>query len=288
MFNNEADGYIVIGNLSEGLEILLNHQTMVATVERHFVPKMNEQPLLSLGMGSLQIRHDTQEAVLCSGSNATVTIFDDSGQVKSQAGFDDRFDLYRAFVKPWIGNPVRPPDLWAYSRTPTSPLHIYASWNGKTGVSSWQFYIANASQPYQHVGSVDKTGFETSFTCDACVGQRVIAEAVTADGSRRNSTEAIVFVPPQRLASTCRAKHCFVPSNNMTHGHGMTSSLVHHRPAPHESSLRASACSADTMWLRFDSSFTRAALAGLAAGLLLLLVSRRFWTPRSVHNVALG
>ncbi|KXS94511.1 hypothetical protein AC578_8328 [Pseudocercospora eumusae] len=273
LFDNTSDGYSLIGSESRGVEISLNHYTMAATVQRQFTA-FQPGGLLAHGMGSLQMGSNG-EAMACFGSNATITIFDRNNQAMLDASFDDRFLLYRASVHSWSGSPRRPPNVWAYARTPHSAIHVYVSWNGASGVEFWNFYVADEPGSYRLAGTKQRTGFETNFTCDINAGQAslVIAEAVGYDGARRNSSPSSPFMPPENLASQCGEAHCFTQS---TFNYRLRSSSSTTLRGP-ESPVQGGCAKSSLPGLRL-----RLAQA-MAAGLFLMLVymiGRRYWTTQ--------
>jgi hypothetical protein len=222
LFNNAADGYYIFQTESEGLEILLAYETMTATVKKRFKAPTSDG-LLGFGMGSFQSRDAENEYIMCFGSNASIVSYDSSGNLLRQASFDDRYFLYRASIHNWVGRPRRAPDIWTYARTRSSPVHIYASWNGATETAFWNFYATNSSGSYQFLGTKQKDGFETNFTCDRCFGEHFIAEAVEHGGERRNSSSSSPFIPPERLASKCSDTNCFASYVYHTSSRGSTS-----------------------------------------------------------------
>ena len=84
----------------------------------------------------------------------------------------DRFNSYRAYKFNFVGTPTELPALktHAYSNGASlaSMSSVFAvSWNGATEVASWTLYGSNdRSAPFQDLGSIAKSGFETTYFSD--------------------------------------------------------------------------------------------------------------------------
>lgn len=119
--------------------------------------------------------------------------FTSEGTCILEADFaSSRFCTYRAYKFNFTGTPTEPPALktLAYaglSGESISTFHV--SWNGATEVASWKFHGSprNESGSFVELGSVRKTGFETTF-----VSQFVrwgYAEAIAANGTVLGKSE---------------------------------------------------------------------------------------------------
>jgi hypothetical protein len=92
-------------------------------------------------------------------------------------------DTYRAYRAPWTGTPAAPPKLAA--TTKGGQTTVKASWNGATGVASWQVLGAGGAV----VGSAPRSGFETSITVPAQAS--VAVRALDASGNQLANSAAI-------------------------------------------------------------------------------------------------
>ena len=118
--------------------------------------------------------------------------FSPTGQVLLYGRLSVDNASYRIFRFPWSGRPVVPPRARA-SRSGTA-VKVSGSWNGATGVASWQLLAGPGARGMQPVASAPAAGFETTLT--AAVGQPYVAmRALDAAGSIMG-TSAPVKVPP--------------------------------------------------------------------------------------------
>lgn len=124
----------------------------------------------------------------------------------------------------WEGKPTTRPDLWAYARTPSTLMTMYASWNGDTRAATYRFHVsilesevaglADPLQPppdedFQWAGDWPRTGFETNMTIG---GARpwAFAEALDAEGrSLANSSKVRTYFPAKEDWKTCGRWQCF-------------------------------------------------------------------------------
>jgi hypothetical protein len=89
----------------------------------------------------------------------SMTELDPAGNTLFELSFDQPYVSYRAFLSPWQGTPDTLPAL-AY-KVDSSGITLGYSWNGATGVASYQVYGGNDSQELSLVDQQVKTGFET-------------------------------------------------------------------------------------------------------------------------------
>jgi hypothetical protein len=79
--------------------------------------------------------------------------------------FDGHFepgnDNYRAYRFPWVGTPASPPKVAATGSG--GKLTVKASWNGATQVATWQVLAGASAAGMSVVGSVPRSGFETTI-----------------------------------------------------------------------------------------------------------------------------
>ncbi|KAJ9608754.1 hypothetical protein H2200_006525 [Cladophialophora chaetospira] len=100
-----------------------------------------------------------------------VSEFTSEGQSVLEAKFvGSRFKTYRAYKFDFVGTPSEPPILRSIAHGDGSgtlsnmSTVFFVSWNGATEVRYWDFYATNnISIPFEKVGTVLRSKFETSF-----------------------------------------------------------------------------------------------------------------------------
>jgi hypothetical protein len=105
-------------------------------------------------------------------------------------------DSYRGFKHPWIGAPVRPPDIHTIAVwNDTDVLTIvHVSWNGATEVSQWHFKMLDARSS-KFVGTAERTGFETRFLHRGYIPD-IFVEAYDRHGGFLGRSEVYHTAPP--------------------------------------------------------------------------------------------
>jgi hypothetical protein len=74
------------------------------------------------------------------------------------------YQSYRAYRQAWTGAPGHPPAIAAQAAGPSSPVTVYASWNGDTRTASWQLLAGSAPDQLAPVAAAPRSGFETAIT----------------------------------------------------------------------------------------------------------------------------
>jgi hypothetical protein len=128
------------------------------------------------------------------GAIPRVTEFDGGGRVVFDATFPDGEDSYRAYRFPWTGTPATKPAI-ATAKGRGGTKTIYASWNGATGVASWQVFGCDSrllgADKCDPIGDPQpKTGFETVLRADTNEPQ-IAVEALDASGNVLGSSRAV-------------------------------------------------------------------------------------------------
>ena len=114
----------------------------------------------------------------------------------------DPFYSFRSYKFPWSAQPATPPDLFVYAHNCSTAPVFYASWNGATEVARWRFSVGNSiTGPFRHVGSVPKSGFETSTSFPQGNFELfAMAQALDARGRVLGESKAVkAFVPAASL-----------------------------------------------------------------------------------------
>lgn len=190
--NNGARRDVVVQPVSSGMYVELDTVNMKATLLYNYVRPDG---------GSTAKRGNVQSLpnnnVLVSWSlYGYMSEFSHDGKLLMDARFrSDRFSTYRAYKFPWSSRtPSYPPTLvsscYGVNGSELSTV-FYVSWNGATEVRFWTFYAsANKSGPDVEIGTIPKTGFETSFTARGYM-DRVSVKALDA-GKKVIGTSKIV------------------------------------------------------------------------------------------------
>jgi hypothetical protein len=115
------------------------------------------------------------------GGSPFVTEFAPDGSIAFDATLPPGGQSYRAFRFPWSAKPSRPPDVAAAGGS------VYASWNGATGVASWQL-VENG----RATQTVPRSGFETALQPAASTSRAAVV-ALDAHGAAlgRSATIAV-------------------------------------------------------------------------------------------------
>ncbi|MFL5885851.1 MAG: arylsulfotransferase family protein [Thermoleophilaceae bacterium] len=92
------------------------------------------------------------------GAEPSFSEFSPTGALLFDAHFHGPGESYRAYRKPWVGHPRRPPAIAVRGST------VYASWNGATEVASWQVLAGPSAGALSRVGAAPRDGFETAMT----------------------------------------------------------------------------------------------------------------------------
>lgn len=211
LFNNGWDGNGPGTDQSSGLVIAIDHKHLRASVMREYG---NNEKLGAVSKGSMQTLPGTNNVLIGWGSEPHLTEYLEDGTLVFHATIAGGGDTYRVFKQDWAGNPSSPPTLWTYARTrdPSSPrTAFYVSWNGATGVVTWNFYVGgerDEPRDFTLAGSSHVSGFETVFS-QTGYRHKAFAEAVAADGrSLGNSSVISPWTPDGALADQCDEWHC--------------------------------------------------------------------------------
>lgn len=141
----------------------------------------------SVSQGSYQLLTQSDDHVFIGyGSISKVKEFDGEGKrvFSAQFGDDDTVASYRGYRYPWSAIPFWKPSVKVFATEDEAT--VYMSWNGATDYDNWVVYAATSetSVDNQRIGSVKRTGFETSVTLTnlstnymqavACQGDRIL------------------------------------------------------------------------------------------------------------------
>jgi len=158
------------GGPSEGLELHLDLTNMTATVLKNLVDQ--NDPIINPSQGTFDplpngntlIGYGQIPAIKEYGpegnDDVRMTIWY-GNHTNSGAGAQS----YRTFRSVWVGTPTYPPVLVVESGV------LYMSWNGATGITSWEIFAGESEHDLKIVGMVKSMGFETMFEIPSNCGE---------------------------------------------------------------------------------------------------------------------
>jgi hypothetical protein len=144
--------------------------------------------LLADSQGSDQLLPDGASFVGW-GALPYVSEFNPSGQLVFDARLAAPGYSYRAFTYTWNGAPASPPAL-AVRTGAGEALTAYASWNGATGVGSWQLLAGPGATQLAPIATAPSAGFETAIAANSA--QPYFAVAALGAGGQTLATSAAV------------------------------------------------------------------------------------------------
>jgi len=172
IFDNGATP--AVEKLSRGLILNVDEQAMTASLVRQYThPKV-----LSGSQGSVQLLENGNVFVGW-GETPRVSEFRRSGRLVFDAILGERYECYRAFRMPWSAQPAQAPAIAIAGRG--SARSVYASWNGATGVHSWQLLSGGSEAELSPVAQTRALGFESALRAGAA-GPLVAVQALDAAG----------------------------------------------------------------------------------------------------------
>jgi hypothetical protein len=161
---------------SRGLILELDERAMTATLLHQYThPK-----ILAGSQGSVQLLENGNVFVGW-GEIPRVSEFHRSGHMVFDAELGEKYECYRAFRLPWTGLPAEAPAI-ATTRD-GARLTTYASWNGATGVHSWQLLAGAQANALRPVASTRADGFESALHANVLPGQHLAVQALGAGGA---------------------------------------------------------------------------------------------------------
>ncbi len=182
VFDNDA-GSTPVRKHSRALTLTLDEAKRTAAVKTAF-----EHPLglSSATQGDVQPLPNGDQFVGW-GSQRYFSEFTPSGQLVFDGRIARGNDTYRAYRFPWSARPAAPPKIRA--TTAGGKTTVRASWNGATGVASWQVLGGASATALTPVATVARSGFETAASVPA---QAFVAmRALDAAGNPLASTSTI-------------------------------------------------------------------------------------------------
>jgi hypothetical protein len=184
LFENGSDGRTLTKSQSRGLVLEIDARARIARVRGDY---RHPRKLQSDAMGSVRIL-PTGAVLVGWGDRPYASEFDGDGTLTSDAVLPRGQQSYRSLRLPWSGLPPERPAIAA--RRGDTGTTVYVSWNGATGVASWQISSGPSRNRLTPVMTVPRRGFETAIALDATTGHAV-ATALDASGSPLGSSEAV-------------------------------------------------------------------------------------------------
>jgi hypothetical protein len=122
------------------------------------------------------------------GGLPNFTEYDAAGHVLLDGTLGRNVQDFRTYLSPWSGQPTYPPAVAAQAAG--AGVSVEASWNGATGVASWQVLAGSSPTSLAPVASVPRQGFETTIALSA-PAQYVAVRALDASGQTLGSSAAV-------------------------------------------------------------------------------------------------
>jgi Arylsulfotransferase (ASST) len=157
------------------------HRVSLVRAYRH------SRPLLAYAMGNMQLLPDGN-VVLGWGNVPVLSEFGSGGSLLGEVRLPWGHASYRAFRYPWSASPTGAPSLAAAATGNATTL--YASWNGATGVATWQTALGPSPSTLSPGALTPRTGFETAIRVPVTDGY---ASVVALDDEARPLGQSAVI-----------------------------------------------------------------------------------------------
>ena len=198
--DNASDGTTSTSGHSSALMVAIYNTTSPMTarvLQRWDRPDKGH----TLQRGNVQFIPNSENIFVCWSDRGYVSEFSSDGRCLLEAVFSsDRFNVYRAYKFNFTGTPSEPPALKVYaypSATGEGVSTFHVSWNGATEVALWKFYGSQGSSGgFVELGTVAKTGFETSFASSYVPWCYAVAVAANGSNLERSAVQHAIL---QRL-----------------------------------------------------------------------------------------
>jgi Arylsulfotransferase (ASST) len=170
---------------SRGLNISIDVPAQSSTVRASCT---HTPPLLANSQGNMQQLAGGNWFVGW-GDQGQFTEFAPDGTMLFDASFAKPAQTYRAYRADWEGHPTQPPSV-AVTSASTGDATVYASWNGATGVESWQVLAGNTPDDLSVVASAASVGFETSISVSTAMPY-IAVRALDSAGQELGTSTAV-------------------------------------------------------------------------------------------------
>jgi hypothetical protein len=188
LFDNGSDNYRNTSLTSSGMIVALDHETNTATLIKRF--EAPGEGLRSTSQGNTQLLPNGN-MLIGWGSIPSISEHTADGTPIYFATLMDNDSMnYRTFKYNWTATPADSPAL-AVRAPPNGATTFWASWNGGTDYSHWNFYGTSAdSDDFVLLARIGKQGFQTTYTSSNFHPQ-TFAEAVAEDGSSMRKSSVV-------------------------------------------------------------------------------------------------
>ena len=197
-----ADGSIQIfdnedtpaqGPHSRGIDVGLDLAKRTATLLHSYVdPQVS---VLSPSQGDVQ-QLSNGDQLLGWGQIGLISEISPTMALTFELKLPANVESYRAYRFPWAAAPAAPPAIAAQHAVGAATTAVEASWNGATGVASWQVIAGAAPTGLTPVGSpVPSAGFETAMTV-ATAAPYMAVEAIGSAGQLLATSPTVGPVGP--------------------------------------------------------------------------------------------
>jgi hypothetical protein len=170
---------------SRGLHISVDVASQASKLLSSYI---RTPPWLSGSQGNMQTLPNGNLLVNW-GDKGCFTEFTPDGKMIFDATLPNPVQSYRAFRSAWEGHPTQPPAL-AVTDSGEGALTVYASWNGATGIASWQLLAGSGADSLTSVVSVASTGFETAIPATTSLPYLAV-RALDAKGQTLGTSAAV-------------------------------------------------------------------------------------------------
>jgi hypothetical protein len=173
------------GHPSRAIVVRADEQAMTVTLVREYP---HPTPLIASSQGNVQLLA-SGDVFVGWGSTPWFTQFAAGGETVFDGTFPAAKQSYRSLRFPWSGRPAEPPSM-AVERPSGETVSVHASWNGHTGVASWEVLAGPSASGLKAVATAERAGFET--TVEATTAEPWIAvRALDASGAVLGSSTPV-------------------------------------------------------------------------------------------------
>jgi hypothetical protein len=144
---------------SRGLVLAVDEQTKTARAVKQY---QHPRGLLAANQGSLQTLPNGN-VFIGWGSQRYFSEYTADGELLFDGRLSVANDHYRAVRQRWTGRPATPPAIAAEPRG-SKRSAVYASYNGATGVATWEVLAGGQRTGLVPVATARRTGFETAVS----------------------------------------------------------------------------------------------------------------------------
>jgi hypothetical protein len=162
---------------SRGIVVALN---AAAKTEAVLAQYEHPSPLSAASQGNMQTLANG-DVFIGWGAAPYFSEFSAAGQLLFDAHMHGTYQSYRAYRFPWTGTPSEAPAIAAASASASSPVTVYASWNGDTRTAAWRVLAGPKATQLAPVASAPRGGFETTISTPAAEAY-VEVQALDASG----------------------------------------------------------------------------------------------------------